>query len=90
MEARQPHTLIDYYTHKCLAIKGARRISAIWVIETLADVMLFENIPNYIRSDNGPEMVARFCANRCQDWAHDTILKLFIILSQFIAGKWLV
>jgi transposase InsO family protein len=29
------------------------------VIEALADAMLFEGIPAFIRSDNGPEMVAR-------------------------------
>ena len=52
-------TLIDEFTRKCLAIRVARRINAIGVIETLADAMLFEGTPQYIRSDNGPEMVAK-------------------------------
>jgi putative transposase len=52
-------TLIDEFTRKCLAIRVARRINAIGVIETLADAMLFEVIPAFIRSDNGPEMVAK-------------------------------
>lgn len=52
-------TLIDEFSRKCLAIRVARRINAIGVIETLADAMLFEGIPVHIRSDNGPEMVAR-------------------------------
>ena len=52
-------TLIDEFTRKCLAIRVARRINAIGVIETLADAMLFNGLPTYIRSDNGPEMVAR-------------------------------
>ena len=52
-------TLIDEFTRKCLAIRVARRINAIGVIETLADAMLFEGIPAFIRSDNGPEMVAK-------------------------------
>ena len=52
-------TLIDEFSRKCLAIRVARRINAIGVIETLADAMLFEGIPTYIRSDNGPEMVAK-------------------------------
>ncbi|MEO6609494.1 MAG: IS3 family transposase, partial [Aestuariivirga sp.] len=52
-------TLIDEFTRKCLAIKVARRINAIGVIETLADAMLFNGMPIYIRSDNGPEMVAK-------------------------------
>ena len=37
----------------------ARRINAIGVIETLAGAMLFEGVPAYMRSDNGPEMVAK-------------------------------
>ena len=52
-------TLVDEFTRKCLAIRVARRINAIGVIETLADVMLFDGIPVHIRSDNGPEMVAK-------------------------------
>ena len=52
-------TLIDEFTRKCLAIRVARRINAIAVIETLADAMLFEGTPTLIRSDNGPEMVAK-------------------------------
>ena len=52
-------TLIDEFTRKCLAIRVARRINAIGVIETLADAMLFEGLPTYILSDNGPEMVAK-------------------------------
>jgi putative transposase len=52
-------TLIDEFSRRCLAIRVARRINAIGVIETLADVMLFEGIPAYIRSDNGPEMVSK-------------------------------
>ena len=42
-----------------MAIRVARRINAIGVIETLADAILFEGVPSYIRSDNGPEMIAK-------------------------------
>jgi len=52
-------TLIDEFSRRCLAIRVARRINAVSVIETLADVMLFEGIPAYIRCDNGPEMIAK-------------------------------
>jgi len=52
-------TLIDEFTRKCLVIRMARRINAIGVIETLADAMLMNGIPAHIRSDNGPEMVAK-------------------------------
>ena len=52
-------TLIDEFTRKCLAIRVARRINVIGVIEALADALLFEGVPAFIRSDNGPEMVAK-------------------------------
>ena len=51
--------LIDEYTRECLAIRVARRLSSYEVIETLADVMLRRGIPEHIRSDNGPEFVAK-------------------------------
>jgi putative transposase len=51
--------LIDEYTRECLAIRVARRLGSYEVIETLADVMLFRGIPEHIRSDNGPEFVAK-------------------------------
>ena len=52
-------TLIDEFRRKCLAIRVARRINAIGVIETLADAMLLDCVPAFVRSDNGPEMIAR-------------------------------
>jgi len=52
-------TLIDEYTRECLAIRVARRLGSQEVIETLADVMLVRGIPEHLRSDNGPEFVAR-------------------------------
>ena len=52
-------TLIDEYTRECLAIRVARRLGSQEVIETLAEVMLVRGIPEYLRSDNGPEFVAR-------------------------------
>ncbi len=52
-------TLIDEYTRECLAIRVARRLGSAEVLETLADVMLGHGIPEYIRSDNGPEFIAK-------------------------------
>ena len=37
----------------------ARRLNSQDVIETLSEVMLWRGIPEHIRSDNGPEFVAR-------------------------------
>lgn len=52
-------TLIDAFTRECLAIRVARRINSLGVIETMADVMLVRGVPEHIRSDNGPEMTAK-------------------------------
>jgi putative transposase len=52
-------TLIDEFTRECLAIRVARRINSVGVIETLADVMLVHGVPEHIRSDNGAEMTAK-------------------------------
>ena len=51
--------LIDEYTRECLAIRVARRLGSYEVMETLADVMVWRGIPEHIRSDNGPEFVAK-------------------------------
>ena len=52
-------TLIDEFTRECLAIRVARRINGLGVLETMADAMLVRGIPEPIRSDNGPEMTAK-------------------------------
>jgi transposase InsO family protein len=52
-------TLIDEFTRECLAIRVARRINSLGVLETMADVMLIRGVPEHIRSDNGPEMTAK-------------------------------
>jgi len=51
--------LIDEYTRECLALRVARRLNNEDVIETLSEVMLWRGIPEHIRSDNGPEFVAK-------------------------------
>ena len=38
---------------------GPRILRSYEVIETLAEVMLWRGIPEHIRSDNGPEFIAK-------------------------------
>ena len=52
-------TLIDEYTRECLALRVARRLNHLDVVDTLSEVMLWRGIPEHIRSDNGPEFVAK-------------------------------
>ena len=51
--------VIDEFTRECLAIYVARRIRARDALEVFADLMERHGVPHYIRSDNGPEMIAK-------------------------------
>ena len=64
-------TMIDEYTRTCLCVYCARRIGADEVIEQLANAMIVYGIPEHIRSDNGPEFVAR----RLRGWLCDIGVK---------------
>ena len=56
--------IIDEFTHECLAIRVARRLKSIDVIDALSDLFILRGVPGHIRSDNGPEFVAK----AVQDW----------------------
>ena len=60
--------VIDEYTRQCLAIHVARRIRARDAIDVFADLMETHGIPEHIRSDNGPEMVAMQLRQCSRDW----------------------
>ena len=51
--------LIDEYSRTCLALHAARQIRSNDVIDVLAEAMIEHGVPAYLRSDNGPEMVAK-------------------------------
>lgn len=51
--------IIDEYTRECLASYVARRIRSQDVILVLADLFLRHGLPSHIRSDNGPEFIAK-------------------------------
>ena len=50
--------VIDEFAHECLAIRVARKLNAVDVIDVLADLFVLRGVPGHIRSDNGPEFVA--------------------------------
>ena len=56
--------VIDEFSHECLAIRVARKLKAIDVIDVLSDLFILRGIPGHIRSDNGPEFVAK----AVQEW----------------------
>jgi putative transposase len=45
--------VLDEFTHECLAIRIARKLKAIDVIDVLSDLFILRGIPGHIRSDNG-------------------------------------
>jgi putative transposase len=51
--------ILDEYTRECLAMLVARQISSNDVIDQLFQLFLFRGVPEYIRSDNGPEFTAK-------------------------------
>src|ERR671916_2224920 len=51
--------LIDEFTRECLAIRVSRKLKAADVIDVLSDLFILRGIPGHIRSDNGPEFVAK-------------------------------
>ena len=52
-------TVIDEYTRECLAIVVARRLTSDDVRQVLTDRFVERGPPGHIRSDNGPEFVAK-------------------------------
>jgi transposase InsO family protein len=56
--------VMDEFTRECLAIKVARSLTSHNVIEMLTDLFIERGIPVHIRSDNGPEFIAK----RVRDW----------------------
>jgi putative transposase len=52
-------TVIDEFTRECLAIDVAGSIRSARVIEVLTKLVSLHGAPRYMRSDNGPEFVAR-------------------------------
>lgn len=60
-------TVIDEFTRECLAIDVASGIRSARVIEVLAQLVSVHGAPRYIRSDNGPEFIARAILRWLQD-----------------------
>jgi transposase InsO family protein len=51
--------VIDEYTRECLALEVSRSFTAQHVVENLQYLFAVRGRPEYLRSDNGPEFVAR-------------------------------
>jgi putative transposase len=56
--------VIDEFTRECLAVKVARRLTSHNVVDVLTDLFIERGVPVHIRSDNGPEFIAK----RVREW----------------------
>lgn len=52
-------TIVDEYTRECLALRVGRSIKAQDAIDVLAELFAMQGVPEHLRSDNGPEFIAR-------------------------------
>jgi putative transposase len=51
--------ILDEHTRECLALVVARRISSQDVLDWIYSLFIDRGVPEYIRSDNGPEFTAK-------------------------------
>jgi transposase InsO family protein len=51
--------VLDEFTRECLAIRVGRKLGADDVIDVLSDLFIPRGVPDHIRSDNGPEFMAK-------------------------------
>ena len=49
----------DEFTRECLTIRVDRKLNSTDVIDVLSDQFILRGIPGHIRSDHGPEFIAR-------------------------------
>lgn len=68
-------TIVDEHTRECLSIDVARRLTSEDVLERLSDLFVLRGVPDYIRSDNGPE----FTATRVREWLQRVAVKTLFI-----------
>jgi putative transposase len=52
-------SIVDEYTRECLALEVDRSITAEKVIDVLVELFRIRGVPKHIRSDNGPEFIAK-------------------------------
>ena len=59
MGVRLMLVIIDKLTRECIALEVSRKLSNDDFIDVLVDLFAIRGVPKFIRSDNGPEFIAR-------------------------------
>jgi len=65
--------VIDEFTRECLAVIIRPSVPAAKVVEVLERLFLLRGVPKYLRSDNGPEFIARAVCQWLKDNGCSTI-----------------
>jgi len=52
-------SIVDEYTRRCITLDVSRNMTSEDVINRLAELFTIYGVPEYIRSDNGPEFIAK-------------------------------
>lgn len=68
-------TLMDEHSRECLSIDVDRKLNSDRVLDRLTQLLVDRAIPDYIRSDNGPEFTSR----RVRDWLKEVGVKTLFI-----------
>ena len=75
--------ILDEFSGECLEIRVKRKLNATDVVNTPTDLFILRGIPTCIRSDNGPEFVAK----TVRDWIHAVAAKTAYIEPGFTWGE---
>ena len=51
--------IIDEFTRECLAVRIDRKLNSSDVIDVLSDLCILRGVPGHVRSENGPEFIAK-------------------------------
>jgi hypothetical protein len=59
--------VINEFTHECLAIRVARKLKAVDVIDVLSDLFILRGVPGHIRATSKPKSM-RFLVRHGIGW----------------------
>jgi transposase InsO family protein len=68
-------SVVDEYTRECLALEVGRSLRSGEVIDVLIELLHVRGVPGHIRSDNGPEFIAK----ALRDWLERAGVKTLYI-----------
>jgi len=67
--------VIDEFTRECIAIRVRRKLNSRDVLMVLSKLFIQRGVPDYVRSDNGAEFIAKIV----RKWFADTDVKTLYI-----------